>query len=237
MKPSSSREQFDKIIVSLSSHINAEEFDEALQILDNFYREHIQNSDDPRGLKNRCNSWKALILDKQGKYPDALEAYLSLDYEPEENEYSLTQSQVAKLYLKLGQSAKSLSVLDRLIASEITYIVDEGLPILALYGEVIESSKEIPISTKYLELLKNIVATLDMNDFIPDISSREKTIETIQALDQKHREANKRYQWLSLSLYSTEDKAEQAALLNEYINSESTGAYREKAREKLKSLD
>lgn len=227
---------FDELVRPMSNCIGNREFDQAIQMVDQFYNEHANEAADHAWLKNTCNSWKALILDQMGSTAEALTLYQSLDYSPEQLEYAIAQERVASLYFRLGDSDKSLAIIDSLVTRGLEYTIDQGLPLLTLYADVFEESVNQNVSKPNLELLEKIVSSLQIENFTPDISDKSKVIQTIRDIQALYRKSNKRHSRLCMELSKLENNLQKRTAIEEFIQSENIGYYKNLAKGYLNKL-
>lgn len=236
MNQSTLQEKFDAALVPVSVSISKGEFEHALQLLEQFYHENSEDGTSNLWLKNKCTSWRALILERQGKSTDALSEYLSLDFERGSEEYILTKTQIAKLHLKFKEHERALAALNDIMESGIRYVIDQGLPVLVTYADIVRETG-LDIAHNYIELLKKIIAQLHIENLYPDASDKNKMIHIISDIQAMHKKSNRNHTMLCMELSSLEGNKEKRTKLEEYIQSESMGYYKNLAKGYLNNLE
>lgn len=103
-------QDFEQIVVpAIYRLLQTEDYHDALEILNNFYSA-TADQDENNWLKHKCDSWKALIFEKQGRYQEALSLYKSLAQVMgfSHTLFTYLQVDVARVLYKLGNTKSTI---------------------------------------------------------------------------------------------------------------------------------
>ena len=195
--------------------MKASRFDEAIATIDDFYRLH-GNKDCQGRLKRKSDPWKALILEKQGKYAEALLLYKSAYRSLQQNDdlYVHKQLSIIKLLHKLEKDREAIAEIETILKLELDISVFELLALSDCYVDCLSSSNEV-FPKKYLKHVDRIA-----KEFAPEFDSNYLEVNinlAIKQMVQRNRTANRAYSLLLIQLDEVE-RDEQIYLLRNYLS-------------------
>ncbi|MEC4816997.1 MAG: hypothetical protein SAK29_27570 [Scytonema sp. PMC 1069.18] len=224
---------FEQVVIpDIYRHLQAENYQEALEIINNFYQTKA-NRDENNLLKHKCDSWTALIFEKQGRDREALSLYKSLAHVMGQNHTLFTyyQVDVARVLHKLGNNKEARIEIEKVLENSIDSSISDKLTALNLYIDILEDCHE-KLEHKYQPLVKKLATELGMLRE-KDWSKATNLSQSVKELSYKNQEANKRYSRLLIELDQVEDDSQAEVLLRKYISQESVGYYRNLAMKEL----
>jgi tetratricopeptide (TPR) repeat protein len=225
------------LIPRVYEYIRDDNYNKALESIDEFYQENLTQDGDEQ-IKNRCESWKAHIFEKQEKYYEALSIYRSSSELIDHSDQSFVYRKldIARVLYRMGNLQEAASEAEEFFEAQ-AHSSDHGiLSLLELYTDILEeTSREFP--TKYNSLVENLAGEIgieiSLNHTIEDSNNINLVV---KEMAQKNRDANKRYSHLQVNLDKVETEQEAELLLRRYISEESVGFYRNSAIEELDQL-
>ena len=230
------RDLFERSVIPfVCKQMQASRFDEAIATIDNFYR--LNGNKDCQGrLKYKSDAWKALILEEQGKYAEALVLYKSTYQSLQQNDdlYVHKRLSIIKLLHKLEKDREAIAEIDTILKLELDISVFELLALFNCYVDCLESSNKI-FPQKYLKLVARIA-----KEFAPKFDLNY--LEThninlaIKQMVQRNRGANRAYSLLLIQLDEVE-REEQIYLLRNYLSTAKIDFYRQMAIAQLKQIE
>ena len=229
-------DEFKKIIIpKVWDDMQNKNYQEALNTLDEFYKSHA-NQDNKHILVSTCTPWKALIFEKQERYPEALLLYEKIHNSKEKSDifYINSQTNMARVLSKMGDCEKAIEVIQEILRQEIEDSTDL-LNVLELYVDVLEKSNQL-FPKEYKVFVENVAEQIGISLSNADLNNSNNLTQEIKELSCKHREANRRYSILVIGLNQIEDNAQKKSVLEGYISEETVGLYRNMAVEELNNL-
>ena len=237
------RDLFERTVIPVvCKQMQALRFEEAITLrvpfgiatIDDFYRLH-GNRDCQDRFKGKSDSWKALILEQQGKYSEALLLYESAYQSLQQNDdlYVHKRLSIIRLLHKLGRNNEAILEIDTILKLELDISVFELLALFDCYVDCLLSSDRI-FSEKYLKLVTRIA-----KEFAPEFDSNY--LETqinlaIKQMVQRNRTANRAYSLLLIRLDEVE-RGEQMYLLRNYLSTAKIDYYRQMAIALLNQIE
>lgn len=231
-------QDFEQVVVPvIYRHLQAEHYHEALEIINNFYIASADQDENNR-LKHKCDSWKALIFEKQGRYQSALSLYKSLAQSMGSSHtlFTYLQVDVARVLHKLGDTKQAIFEIEKALEEPTCSSLSDKLTALSLYVNILqECPGEFSIHYKYL--VDNLANELGIELRDNDLVEPSTLSQSIKELSQKNQEANRRYSRMLIELDEIEDDSQASGLLRKYISEESVGYYRKRAIKELDELE
>ena len=222
-----------KIIPLVYQQMQASCYDEAIAAIDDFYRSNV-NKDHLYWLKPKSDAWKALILEKQSKYAEALllykSAYQSLPLQ--DNFYVYNRLNIARVLHKLKRNQEAIAEIEAILNLEFDTSVFELLALLDCYVDCLDSRNEI-FPQKYLKFVICIAKELAI-EFEPNLVTQINP--AIKQMVQKNRLANRAYSLLLIQLNKLKPE-EQIYLLRNYLSTAKIDYYRQMAIAQLKQIE
>lgn len=230
-------QDFEQVVVpAIYRHLQTEDYHQALEIVNNFSRASADR-DENNWLKHKCDSWKALIFEKQERYQEALSLYKSLAQfmGPSHTLFTYIQVDVARVLHKIGNNKSAILEIEKALESQYSSISDK-LTALNLYVDILEYWHEsLPIQQQIL--LKRLANELGIDWRENDLLEPSNLNQAVKELSQRNQEANRRYSRMLIALDEIEDDSQASGLLRKYISSESVGYYRNLAIKELDELE
>ena len=229
-------QDFEQVLVpAIYQHLQTEDYQKAIEILNDFYLKF--DRDESSSLKHKCESWKALIFEKQGKYWEALSLYKSLAQimGKEHTLFAYLQVDVARVLHKLGNTKAAILEIEKAFQSPRDCSISDRLTALNLYVDLLEECHDIP--AKHQSLVKHLVNELGVELRGSDWLAPSHLNHSVKELFQKNQEANRRYSKMLIELDKMDDDDQAKGLLREYISEESVGYYHNLAIKELDELE
>lgn len=226
-----------ELIPLVYRHIQASYFDEALRAIEDFYNLNLEK-DEQGWLENKCNFWKALILEKQEKYSEALPLYRAAHRSIQQNDnlFVYKKLDIARVLHKLGNNDEAIREIEHILEQSVYDSPLELLKLLKCYTDCLESSgRNFPV--EYKELITRLG-----NEFSANLSNSSQLKlqdikEAIEQIAQENTEANRRYSLFMIQLDRVEARSEKIHLLRDYISEERINCYRNLAIEQLDEIE
>lgn len=226
-------QDFEEVVPGLYQYLQTEQYQEALEILDNFSRTKA-DKDGSHGVKHKCDSWKALIFEKQGRYQEALSLYQALAQGMGAKPTFLTYLQVdiARVLHKLGNHQEAITEIEKALEEPVDSSISDRLTALNLYVNILEEFHEkLPIQYQYL--VQSLADDLGIEGFSNGLLEPSSLNQSIREVSQKNQEANRRYSRMLIELDKIEEDDQVEGLLRKYISQETVGYYRNLAIQEL----
>ena len=223
-----------KVIPVVCEQMQALRFEEAIAIIDDFYRLH-GNKDYKGKLKPKSDSWKALILEQQGKYAEALLLYESAYQSLQQNDdlYVHKRLSIIRLLHKLGRNNEAIFEIDTILKLELDMSVFELLALFDCYVDCLLGSNRV-FPEQYLKFVVRIA-----QEFAPefDLNYLETRVNlAIKQMVQRNRTANRAYSLLLIRLDEVRQE-EQIYLLRKYLSTAKIDYYRQMAIALLNQIE
>ncbi|GAA6624228.1 hypothetical protein [Scytonema sp. NUACC26] len=226
---------FEQVVVpAIYKHLQTENYQEALEVVSNFSKT-IANQDENDYLKNKYDSWKALILEKLGRYSEALPLYKSLAQVigAEDTLFTYFQVDVARVLHKLGNYKEAILEIEKALADCKDSSISDKLTALNLYADILEECHET-LNKRYQLLVENLADQLGIKVEDNRCLDSSYLSQLVKELSQKNHEANRRYSRMLIEVDGIEDDRQAENLIEQYISQESVSYYRHLA---MKALD
>lgn len=235
VSPDLNRDFEQVVIPDIYRHLQAENYQSAVEIINNFYKTKVDR-DENNLLKQKCDSWKALIFEKQGRDQEALLLYKSLAQVMGSSHtlFTYCKVDVARVLLKLGNNKEARIEIEKALEESIGSSISDRLTALNLYISILEECHET-LDTQYQPLVRKLANELGIlreNDWLESGNFSQLVKECVL----KNQEANKRYSRMLIELDEIEDASLAEGLLRKYISQESVGYYRNFAMQELDEL-
>lgn len=227
-------QEFERVIVpAIYRCLQSENYHEALETLNDFYRVNVDKYDNIL-LTYKCDSWKALILEKQGKYQEALLFYQALAEAMGRQHpmFTYLQLDAVRLLDKLGNYKQAIIELEKILIPTIDNSISEKLTALNLYVEICQNCQE-EVGSKYHNLVAHLVNELGIDCQEKDLLKPSNIRSEIKDLYLKNQEANQRYSRMLIELDTIEEDSQAEVFIKGYIAQESVGYYRNLALKQL----
>ncbi|MDF5727139.1 MAG: hypothetical protein PUP92_03665 [Rhizonema sp. PD38] len=227
---------FEQVVIpDIYRHLQAENYQSAVEIINDFYNTKVDRYENNL-LKQKCDSWKALIFEKQGRDQEALSLYKFLAQLMGSNHTLFTyfQVDVARVLHKLGNNKEARIEIEKALEESIDSSISDLLTALNLYISILEECHET-LAHQYQPLVNKLATQLGIlreNDWLESGNLSQSVKECLV----KNQEANKRYSRMLIELDEIEDASLAEVLLRKYISHESVGYYRNLAMQELDEL-
>ena len=235
---SSDRNQdFEQVLVpAIYRYLQTEDYQKAIENLNDFCLK--SDRDENSSLKHKCDSWRALIFEKQGKYWEALSLYKSLAQiiGKEHTLFAYLQVDVARVLHKLGDTKSAMLEIEKTFESPMDALTSDKLTALNLYVDLLKEDRNT-LPAKYQSLVKHLVENLGIELRENDWLAPSHLNHSVKELFQKNREANRRYSQMLIELDKMDDDDQAKGILREYISEERVGYYRNLAIKELDELE
>ncbi|MBD2775702.1 hypothetical protein [Iningainema tapete] len=126
------------VVPAIYQHLQAEDYPEALEILNNFYKIKADR-DENNWLKHKCDAWKALILEKQERDQEALSLYkyLAQVMGAKHTLFTYLQVDVACILHKLGNNKEARIEIEKALEESTNSSISDKLTALNLYVSIL----------------------------------------------------------------------------------------------------
>ena len=223
-----------KVIPVVCEQMQALRFEEAIAIIDDFYRLH-GNRDCQGRFKCKSDSWKALILEQQEKYSEALLLYESAYQSLQQNDdlYVHKRLSIIRLLHKLEKDREAIAEIETILKLELDISVFELLALFDCYVDCLLGSNRV-FPEQYLKFVVRIA-----QEFAPefDLNYLETRVNlAIKQMVQRNRTANRAYSLLLIRLDEVRQE-EQIYLLRKYLSTAKIDYYRQMAIALLKQIE
>ena len=229
------RDLFEQTVIPVvCKQMQASRFEEAISTIDDFYRLH-RNKDCQGRFKRKSDSWKALILEQQGKYAEALLLYESAYQSLQQNDdlYVHKRLSIIRLLHKLEKDREAITEIETILKLELDISVFELLALFDCYVDCLLSSDRV-FPEKYLKFVTRIA-----KEFAPEFDSNYLKTQVnlaIKQMLQRNRTANRAYSLLLIRLDEVQ-RGEQMYLLRNYLSTAKIDYYRQMAIALLNQIE
>lgn len=230
-------QEFSQLLIPFISQLIAQQdYSIAAQEICKFYLLNFKQDQNNR-LKKQCDSWLALLLEKQGRYRKALKFYRAVAQQSNVNDtfYLINKISLIKVLHKAGESEAAISEAEAVLDENGDRLSLELINLLEEYVCVLDDCEQnFPL--KYSSIVEKISHKLGLDIATYDLQNSSDLLQIIKNIAVQNNQAHQRYSAIAMAVNNLDQSTEAISLLEKYIAEEKFKFYRHLAQENLKEI-
>lgn len=230
-------QEFSQLLIPFVAElIEQKNYSIAAQKICTFYLLNFKQ-DRNRRLQKQCDSWLALLLEKQGKYHKALEFYRAIAQQSNVNDtfYLINKISLIKVLHKAGNSEAAIKESEAILEQNSDRLSLELINLLEQYVQILDDCG-LNFSLKYSFIVEKISHKLGLDISTYNLQASSDLSQIIKDIALQNNQAHKRYSATIMAVNNLNQSSAAISLLEKYIAEEEFQFYRHLAQENLKEI-